>query len=194
MLSLVPRLLAACVLLAALVLVPVASVAAGGGCHGGDGAVHTDGTAHVVRMDVCTFEPTVARVAVGTEVRFLNTASVQHIVTGERQAWGSRDELSPGQEVRRRFDTEGVFPYSCPLHPGMVGAIVVGDAPAAAAGGEAPATSPAVSDGEIAPAAAMAVGLGGVVGGLAIAGLGGGGGGGGRARAGGGAAGRRAAA
>ena len=26
-----------------------------------------------------------------------------------------------------RFDQDGVYPYSCLLHPGMVGAIVVGD-------------------------------------------------------------------
>jgi len=29
--------------------------------------------------------------------------------------------------VSYRFDTDGVYPYACWLHPGMVGAIVVGD-------------------------------------------------------------------
>ena len=29
--------------------------------------------------------------------------------------------------MRYRFDEDGVYPYSCLIHPGMVGAIVVGD-------------------------------------------------------------------
>ncbi len=132
-------LLVATLLLASL---GVAPVSAGGGCHGEDGTTHTEGDSTVVRMGICSFSPTVVHVPVGTAVRFLNTAEVNHLVVGEAQAWGTQSELVPGQELKRTFGTKGVFPYSCPLHPGMVGAIVVGggDAgaavpPAAAAGG-----------------------------------------------------------
>jgi plastocyanin len=131
----VVRLLVATLLLASL---GVAPVAAGGGCHGEDGTVHTEGDSTVVRMGICSFSPTVVHVPVGTAVRFLNTAEVNHLVVGEAQSWGTQTELVPGKELQRTFGTRGVFPYSCPLHPGMVGAVVVGGADAAAAPAAAP--------------------------------------------------------
>lgn len=141
-------------LLLLLAAVP-AVVRAGGGCHqpGLDGSTYTEGPATVIRMDVCSFAPTIARVPVGTEVRFLNTSSGAHVVLGRNGTWGS-DTLEPGAEYKERFATEGTYPYSCPLHPGMVGAIVVGDtAPAAAVTtGSTPSTAPA----EDAPATATA--------------------------------------
>jgi plastocyanin len=135
----VVRLLVATLLLVSL---GVAPVSAGGGCHGEDATAHTEGDATVVRMGICSFSPTVVHVPVGTAVRFLNTAEVNHLVVGEAQSWGTQTELVPGKELQRTFGAKGVFPYSCPLHPGMVGAVVVGGAdagaavpPAAAAGG-----------------------------------------------------------
>ena len=110
-------------------IVSVPAALAGGGCHAGLGdAVHADGTTSVVRMDVCSFEPTVARVPVGSDVTFLNTSTLEHAVLGRGQSWGGDANLRPGGSVVARFGEAGVFPYSCPLHPGMVGAVVVGDA------------------------------------------------------------------
>lgn len=109
-------------------------VQAGGGCHpDGDGSEYMegDGTA-VIRMDTCSFGPTVSRVAIGTTVRFLNTATIPHQVVGRSATWGSV-LLDPGQEHSETFDAAGTYPYSCPLHPGMVGAIVVGEGAAQAA-------------------------------------------------------------
>jgi plastocyanin len=150
MLRIAVRLLAAITVLAALGAGSVAPAVAGGGCHGPDGTVHTEGDATVVRMDTCAFAPTVVHVPVGTEVRFLNTAQVDHLVVGEAQSWGTDDVLQPGQDTSRRFATKGVFPFSCPLHPGMVGAVVVGGADAAAvlppaAGGAGSDVAPAAS-------------------------------------------------
>jgi plastocyanin len=130
--------------LAALLLTPLllliaavggpALVRAGGGCHpGADGSQYMegDGTA-VIRMDTCSFAPTASRVAVGTSVRFLNTATIPHQVVGRSSSWGSV-LLEPGQEHSETFAAAGVYPYTCPLHPGMVGAILVGDGAAQAA-------------------------------------------------------------
>lgn len=51
-----------------------------------------------------------------------------HLITGANQAWGERDvELQPDTTVAYTFDKPGVYPYACALHPGMSGAIVVGD-------------------------------------------------------------------
>ena len=119
-----------------------ALVSAGGGCHAGaDGSTYMEGDGTtVIRMDTCSFAPTVSRVAPGTTVRFMNTATLQHQVVGRSATWGSV-LLDPGQEHSETFQAAGIYPYTCPLHPGMVGAIVVGDgAPAAAdAGSPAPA-------------------------------------------------------
>ena len=138
MLRSVARLLAATLLLASLGAISAAPVAAGGGCNGSDGTVHTEGDATVVRMGPCSFSPTVVHVPVGTQVRFLNTAEVDHMVVGEAQSWGAPDVVAPGAELGRAFATKGVYPYSCPLHPGMVGAVVVG-------GGDAAAVPPAAA-------------------------------------------------
>jgi plastocyanin len=121
-------------LLATLPMLSLAMVAtptlvrAGGGCHAGaDGSTYMEGDGTtVVRMNACSFAPTVSRVAAGTTVRFLNTANIQHQVLGRSATWGSV-LLDPGQEHSETFAAAGVYPYTCPLHPGMVGAIVVGD-------------------------------------------------------------------
>jgi plastocyanin len=133
------------------VAVVPAAVRAGGGCHQpGPGSTYTEGPATVVRMDVCSFAPTIARVPVGAEVRFLNTSNGDHIVLGRNGTWGS-GTLQPGMEFSETFSTEGTYPFACPLHPGMVGAIVVGDGtadgaavPAAVVTGPAP-TAPTAS-------------------------------------------------
>jgi plastocyanin len=143
MLRFVLRLIAATSLL--LASVGVAPVSAGGGCHGEDGVVHTEGDATVVRMGPCSFSPTVVHVPAGTEVRFLNTAQVDHLVVGESQTWGTQFALVPGKELARTFAEKGVYPFSCPLHPGMVGAIVVGGSDAAAV------PPPAVAGGDSQP-------------------------------------------
>ena len=127
-------------------------VVAGGGCHAGaDGSTYMEGDGTtVIRMDTCSFAPTVSRVAPGTTVRFLNTATIQHQVVGRSATWGSV-LLDPGQEHSETFAAAGIYPYTCPLHPGMVGAIVVADrqAPAAdlaVASPSAAETAPAMDD------------------------------------------------
>lgn len=136
-----------------------ATVEAGGGCHKPDRSVYTEGPATVIRMDVCSFGPTIARVPIGATVRFLNTAPNEHLVIGRAGAWGS-DILAPQAEFSQRFGEAGVYPYSCPLHPGMVGAVVVGDssevaAPAVVTGNESPASEPVAAAQPAPPALAL---------------------------------------
>ena len=144
----------AAALFAALSLVVLGNAAplvvrAGGGCHpGGDGSGYTEGPATVVRMDTCSFAPTVVRVPAGTTIRFLNTATVQHQVIGRANSWGTV-LLDPGDEGSMRFDEAGTFPYMCPLHPGMIGAIIVGSGEGSAARPEAmadPTASPVAAN------------------------------------------------
>ncbi|HEX7346507.1 MAG TPA: plastocyanin/azurin family copper-binding protein, partial [Candidatus Limnocylindrales bacterium] len=122
----------------------------------------------VIRMDVCSFAPTVSRVAVGTTVRFLNTSTIEHAVVGRSTTWGS-EILSPGNEYAERFDAAGTYPFSCPLHPGMVGAIVVGGDAGAQPADLAVATDPTPSAEPGAdPMSIALVGLGGLAAGLAL--------------------------
>ena len=151
---------------------------AGGGCHmPGGGSVYTEGDATVIRMDVCSFSPTISRVPVGSTVRFLNTSAVEHAVVGRSGTWAS-EILPVGKDYSETFDAAGMYPFSCPLHPGMVGAIVVGGeaaAPAVPAEAEPAVTSPDAQSGAattttgsdpgpLAAAALVGLGLGAILG------------------------------
>ena len=140
--------------------------------------MYTEGDGNtVIRMDVCSFSPTINRVPVGATVRFLNTSNVEHAVAGRAGTWGSAI-LPVGTEFSETFDAAGTYPFSCPLHPGMVGAIVVGGAaaaPAATAASDPAVTAPdaqAVSattttgsdPAPLAAAALAGLGLGAIVG------------------------------
>lgn len=116
---------------------PAAPAAAGGGCHtaGPQSAHPMAGTA--VEMVGNCFLPGVLTVAPGTTVRFTNHDEIAHVVLGT--GWGSGDTVAPGKAVEHRFAQPGTFAYSCYLHPGMNGAIVVGEAAATPAPGPAPA-------------------------------------------------------
>jgi plastocyanin len=131
------------------------SVLAGGGCHAGLGPNPSDGSSSVVKMDGCTFAPTITRVPTGTEVTFINASVTPHDVTGRGNEWGSQ-MLDVGKTFKQRFTTAGLFPYSCSLHPGMAGIVVVGGATGAAAADQAAA--PVAATPEPTPAAAAPVG------------------------------------
>ena len=113
------------------------TVAAGDPCfHGYVIPPATTGSGTDIKLMPCSFEPTVATVAVGTEVTFFNGPEYTHLITGANQAWGSRDvELQPDSTVSYTFDEPGIYPYACALHVGMAGAIVVGDPDEALAAG-----------------------------------------------------------
>jgi plastocyanin len=110
--------------LVALALVPgVAGASGGGGC----GGPVTDGAGTTVEIEDFCFGPTILRVAPGESVTFLNLDRSPHTVLGANASWGGYDALKKGHEATYAFAEAGVFPYVCTWHPGMVGAIVVGD-------------------------------------------------------------------
>jgi plastocyanin len=124
--------------------------AAGGGCHrAGDGS--TEGTGDTVAFSMNCMTPTVLRVEPGATVTFVNQDEVQHNVFG--LGWGD-DVVTTGERVERRFASAGVYPYACSLHPGMVGAVVVGDGHGAGVVEEVAAETAAVTLPAAAPAAA----------------------------------------
>lgn len=106
------------------VAAPIRS-AAGGGCHA-VGMTDAD-TTRVVMAGNC-FSPTIARVPAGAAVTWINKDAAGHTVTDANLSWGSMDELGAAKMVNVRFSRVGIYPYYCFIHPGMAGAIVVGDA------------------------------------------------------------------
>ena len=153
---------------------------AGGGCMHSTGP--TTGRGDTVEMlDYC-FTSTVLYVERGTDVTWTNRDDTGHNIVGVGGTWGNPDlTLNEGDTASYRFDEDGVFPYACWIHPGMIGAIVVGDGvgrdlagvvagPATAAGDAASTqevSSPVVQEGRsdatiiwVAVAALVLAGLG----------------------------------
>jgi plastocyanin len=136
--------------LVALALVPgVAGASGGGGC----GGPVTDGAGTTVEIEDFCFGPTILRVAPGESVTFVNLDRSPHTVLGANATWGGYDALKKGHEATYDFAEAGVFPYVCTWHPGMVGAIVVGDGAGGAietATADGPVTRMSLTDVELA--------------------------------------------
>jgi plastocyanin len=98
----------------------LASASGGGGC--GRAVTDDDGT-RVGISNFC-FGPTILRVRPGETVTWVNKDSVPHTVLGANGAWGGYDTV---RRVAFRFVSSGVYPYVCTYHPGMIGAVVVGN-------------------------------------------------------------------
>ena len=115
------RSVALCVLTAGMTLLGWDAPAFAGGC----GQPATHGTGTTVAISKACFTPSLLSVDAGATVTFVNRDPFVHNVEG--QLWGHFDDLEPGQRFRATFDGEGIYPFACTLHPGMTGAIVVGD-------------------------------------------------------------------
>ena len=143
------------IMLAGVFAVPVAL--AGDPCfHDTSRPPVTEGSVTTVKIDTCVFVPTIARVPVGATVRFVNSADMPHQVTGANLTWGITGDkrLGPGDEYSAPFLTAGVYPYTCMIHPGMTGAIIVGSGAASGGGGTvADGGAPAAAGVVAAPAA-----------------------------------------
>lgn len=155
----VKRILLGSLVAAGLLLIPVAAAPfalAGNPCY--HEFVVPDVTAAAateIQLQPCAFEPTISVVQAGETVTFRNSTADTHLVTGANAEWGDRDiQVGAHQSIAYTFDEPGVYPYACTIHPGMSGAIVVGDGgePLAAAfaaatagggGGRTPRVAPA---------------------------------------------------
>ena len=131
---------------------PTATAGGGGGGFCAEGTFSDQASTSVAMMDMC-FTPTVARIEPGDTVIFHNKDATPHMVSGVSNVFGnSRKDIPNGEAVSYRFDDEGVFPYMCVLHPGMVGAIVVGDGEGKTDAAGAVTVEPPAPQAEAAPA------------------------------------------
>lgn len=138
--------------LAAMVLAALAlpaSAVAGGGCH--EGA--TTGSGDTVEMKDACFRPSTLQIDPGDTVTFVNRDAMTHNVTA--MGWGQFEDMNQGDAFRATFEESGVYPYACQYHPGMTGAILVGDGTGAGngetvtSGGVAPYRPPADPESQV---------------------------------------------
>ena len=118
-----------------IMLLTAASVSAGGFCRGD----LSDARKNTVDMKDMCFFPQVVRVDAGERVTWVNYDAEPHTVTAPGFWATDHKEYFQNDKVAFRFDEEGTFPYVCLVHPGMVGAVVVGD-------GEGPKTAGSAID------------------------------------------------
>ena len=97
----------------------------GGGCH--QAPRPFDARTQVVAMEEYCFSPAVVRIEPEQSITWVNRDFDAHTVTGVAGAWGEYAELGGEARVTNSFSAPGVYPYFCAFHPGMVGAVVVGD-------------------------------------------------------------------
>ncbi len=118
----VRRAFLAVVLAGAALALPAPATAGGGGC-----LEVTEGTGTTVEMLNACLTPTLLRVEPGETVTFVNRDDFRHVIAGSGYAWASDGNMRPDEAFTATFDTDGVYPYQCWLHPGMAGAVIVGD-------------------------------------------------------------------
>jgi plastocyanin len=70
------------------------------------------------------YAPDEVTVAAGTTVTWTNTDSVSHTTASDAREWNS-GVIAPGGQYAFAFQTAGIFPYHCAIHPGMIGTVVV---------------------------------------------------------------------
>ena len=110
-------------LIAMMLAAPVAA-GGGGGCHG----PLTDEQGTTVAMSQACFSPMVVRIAEGDTVTWINNDPMEHNAYSIALPDFGTPILGSSDSASVTFNEAGVFPYVCTIHPGMVGAVVVGDA------------------------------------------------------------------
>jgi plastocyanin len=80
--------------------------------------------ANEVWMQGMAFNPVTITVPVGTTVKWTNKASVTHNVTSATAVFSS-GPMGNGATYTFQFTTAGTYPYTCTLHPGMAGTVIV---------------------------------------------------------------------
>jgi len=88
----------------------------------------------IVDQKQLLFQPHVAAIQTGTTVQFLNSDKVQHnifwpSISGNKKMSHNMGTWPTGEKREFKFDTAGVVPLLCNVHPEMSGYIVVSPTP-----------------------------------------------------------------
>jgi len=75
-------------------------------------------------IDEHTFNPTRARVSVGTRVTWMNNGKIAHTVVAKDGSW-TTGTVRPAEESSVTFDRPGTYLYICKEHPWAIGQLIV---------------------------------------------------------------------
>ena len=89
----------------------------------GNGGSNQPG-ANEVWMQNMAFDPTSITVSVGTTVKWTNKDSFTHNVTSSTGAFSS-GSMASNATFSFQFNSAGTYNYSCTIHPGMNGTVIV---------------------------------------------------------------------
>jgi plastocyanin len=97
----------------------------GGGGGGGGGASASVGIplTDYGGNQVPQFTPVQVTIPAGGSVTWSNSDTAAHTTTSDTNLWNAN--LAPGGSFSRTFPTAGTFTYSCAVHAGMNGRVVV---------------------------------------------------------------------
>jgi plastocyanin len=73
--------------------------------------------------DQMNFDPSAITITRGQTVCWQNKGTLNHTVTADDSSFNA--SLEPGQSFTHTFHTPGAFGYSCRIHDGMTGGILV---------------------------------------------------------------------
>ena len=113
---------------AIVLLVTACSESPGEPSGGGGGGGTANATVSIPLTDyggsqVPQFTPVQVTIPVGGRVNWSNQDSVAHTTTSDTNIWNGN--IGAGGSFSRTFDTAGTFSYSCTVHAGMNGRVVV---------------------------------------------------------------------
>jgi plastocyanin len=108
-------------------LAGVTAATAGGGGH----CAPDEARGNRVELEGACFTPSTLHAEAGETITFVNRDPLAHNVSGT--GWGNYEDMGTGDRFTTSFLDDGIYPFACTLHPGMNGAIVVGDAEGGAA-------------------------------------------------------------
>lgn len=77
-----------------------------------------------VKVDNFTFSPATLDVPVNSTVSWVNKDDIPHVIAGDDGAFKSK-ALDTDEKYSYTFTKAGSYSYYCPIHPKMVGKIVV---------------------------------------------------------------------
>ncbi len=115
----------ALIVFAASVVLAAPALAGGGGCKN---TSNVEGAGRGVDMKANCFRAAILKIEPGTTITWDNRDDWDHALNGIGGDWGQNEHVASGDTFSQRFDQPGTYPYYCYIHPGMVGAILVGDA------------------------------------------------------------------
>jgi|GEM_PF-3364629 len=110
----------------AICMICLASIVAFSGCSDDDDdPAPTGPPANEVWMQGSKFNPTTLTVAVNTTVKWTNKDGFDHNVVSDTSGLFNSGIISAGATFSQTFTTVGTYPYTCTLHSGMTGRIIV---------------------------------------------------------------------